>query len=70
MHCCISLASADAYLTPCIKEYIRGFTAGFQEGIQVCYIMWRKSLHALQTCHGRYYDYYDYYYCYCYCYYY
>ncbi|KAL9974393.1 hypothetical protein ACROYT_G011417 [Oculina patagonica] len=27
-------ASADAYLTPCIKKYIRGFTAGFQEGIQ------------------------------------
>lgn len=27
-------ASADAYLTPCIKKYIRGFTAGFQDGIQ------------------------------------
>lgn len=60
MHCCTSLASADAYLTPCIKEYIRGFTAGFQEGIQVC-CMWRmhslllcSSLKRLQTFHGRY----------------
>ncbi|XP_068721716.1 5-oxoprolinase-like isoform X1 [Montipora capricornis] len=27
-------ASADAYLTPCIKKYIQGFTAGFQKGIE------------------------------------
>lgn len=27
-------ASADAYLTPCIKKYIKGFTAGFQKGIE------------------------------------
>ncbi|CAH3017311.1 unnamed protein product [Porites evermanni] len=27
-------ASADAYLTPCIKKYIRGFTAGFKKGIE------------------------------------
>ena len=31
------LASADAYLTPCIKKYISGFTAGFEKGIEVEY---------------------------------
>ena len=35
MNICI-VASADAYLTPCIKKYIRGFTAGFKKGIEVC----------------------------------
>ena len=33
------VASADAYLTPCIKKYIRGFTAGFQDGIQVGWLV-------------------------------
>ncbi len=26
-------ACADAYLTPCIKEYLEGFCRGFDEGI-------------------------------------
>ena len=33
--CIIVLACADAYLTPCIKRYVDGFAAGFQNGIEV-----------------------------------
>lgn len=31
----IVVACADAYLTPCIKRYVDGFTAGFQDGLKV-----------------------------------
>ena len=31
----IPVACADAYLTPCIKSYVSGFTSGFQKGIEV-----------------------------------
>lgn len=39
------VASADAYLTPCIKKYIRGFTAGFKKGIEVCVMANRVNLY-------------------------
>ena len=44
MNICI-VASADAYLTPCIKKYIRGFTAGFKKGIEVCVMANRVNLY-------------------------
>ena len=29
------LASANAYLTPCIQEYVKGFVGGFKDKVNV-----------------------------------
>ncbi|KAL3859675.1 hypothetical protein ACJMK2_009883 [Sinanodonta woodiana] len=36
-------ACADAYLTPCIKEYVSGFSSGFQDGLQKLRVLFMQS---------------------------
>ena len=33
--CFVIAACADAYLTPCIKKYVKGFSSGFKGGLKV-----------------------------------
>lgn len=36
-------ACADAYLTPCIKRYVEGFAAGFQDGLKNVRVLFMQS---------------------------
>lgn len=36
-------AAADAYLTPHIKEYVKGFSAGFTDGLKNSNVLFMQS---------------------------
>ena len=44
LHCCYNaIASADAYLTPCIKKYLTSFAGGFQNNLQGKRVLFMQS---------------------------
>ena len=45
-------ASADAYLTPCIKKYLSGFSAGFKDNLAGTNVLFMQSDGGLTPMHS------------------